>query len=77
MDIQTVETTLPVKWLRVPDAVRYSGLCRSSLYQLITAGKIKSVCVRKRGNTRGVRLLSAESIDAFIESYAQSEEVER
>jgi hypothetical protein len=68
-------THLPIKWLRVPDAVKYSGLSRSLLYRLMAEGQIKSVCVRKRGNTRGARLLSAESIDAFIESYAQSKEV--
>jgi hypothetical protein len=59
-------TSMPVKWLRIPEAIRYSGLSRSFLYQLIADGRIKSACIRKKGSVRGVRILSAESIDAFM-----------
>jgi hypothetical protein len=36
------------EWLRVPDAVRIFGVCRSSLYELITSGAVKSTSLRKR-----------------------------
>ena len=58
------------EWLRIPDAIRFSGLSRSSLYELIKENKIKSVCLRKRNNTRGVRLISADSLSSLIESAA-------
>jgi hypothetical protein len=58
------------EWLRIPDAIRFSGLGRSSLYELIREGKIKSVCLRKRNNIRGVRLISADSLSSLIESAA-------
>jgi Helix-turn-helix domain len=62
--------TVKPEWLRIPDAARFSGLGRSSLYELIREGKIKSVCLRKRNNSRGVRLISADSLSSLIESAA-------
>jgi len=58
------------EWLRIPDASRISGIGRSSLYTLIKEGKIKSVCLRKRNSVRGIRLVNADSLNAFIESFA-------
>jgi len=66
-------TTLPVRWLRVPAACRYSGLSRSLLYRLIGEGKIKSVALRDKGKLQGIRLISAESIDHLLESIANAE----
>jgi helix-turn-helix protein len=55
-------------WLRVPEAVRTRGLGRSTLYQLIAEQKIKSRLVKaKRDSIRGIRLISADSLDEFIE----------
>ena len=42
------------------------GLSRSSLYRLTAAGKIKSVCVRKRGAQHGRRLFDCDSIRQFL-----------
>ena len=58
------------EWLRIPEAVRLFGICRSSLYVLITAGKIKSTCLRKRGAVRGIRIINFDSLAAYIESQA-------
>jgi hypothetical protein len=63
-------TTAEIKWMRVPDAVRYSGMSRAKLYVLMAEGQIKTACVRRKGNIRGLRLFSIESIDAFLESCA-------
>ena len=65
-------TTAQIKWMRVPDAVRYSGMSRAKLYQLMAEGKIKTASVRQKGNLRGLRLFSGESIDAFLESFVES-----
>jgi hypothetical protein len=62
-------TTVPPKWMRLPVACAYSGMSRATLYGLIAEGQIKSVCVRKKGNIRGLRLISAESLDAYVESF--------
>lgn len=63
-------TTEPVRWLSVAEAVRTRGIGRSMLYQLIQTGDVKSSAIRKPGNTRGKRLVSAESLDAFIEAHS-------
>jgi hypothetical protein len=55
-------------WLRIPEAVRTRGIGRSTLYQLIAEEKIKSRLVKaRRDNVRGIRLISADSLDQFIE----------
>ena len=56
------------EWLRIDDAVRLFGPCRSTLYELIGEGKIKSVSLRKRGAVKGIRLINYDSLAAFIES---------
>jgi hypothetical protein len=69
---QSIGACPPMKpeWLRIPDATRISGIGRSTLYQLIADGAIKSVALRKRGCQRGIRLISADSLRAYIESFA-------
>jgi hypothetical protein len=57
------------KWLRVPDACRVSGIGRSLLYQHLKAGHIKSVALRERNKVRGIRLVNADSLNAFIEGF--------
>jgi hypothetical protein len=55
-------------WLRIPGAVRTRGIGRSTLYQLIAEGKIKSRLIKaRRDSIRGIRLISADSLDEFIE----------
>ncbi len=60
------------EWVRLHDATALFGLRRSSLYLLIREGAIKSVCVRRRGNVRGIRLISYDSLAGYIESMAIS-----
>jgi hypothetical protein len=54
------------RWLRIDDAVRFSGIRRSKLYQLIKCGAIRSACLREEDNVRGTRLVFAPSLDAHI-----------
>ncbi len=59
--------TLNPRWLRIPAAVKYSGLSRSKLYELLSEGKIQSICLKShKGAELGVRLLDRESIDTFM-----------
>jgi len=68
-DTYTGPVTLNPRWLRIPSAVKYSGLSRSRLYELLAKGRIGSICLRSRRDAlRGVRLVDRESIDRFMES---------
>ena len=68
-DTYTGPVTLSPRWLRIPSAVKYSGLSRSRLYELLAQGRIKSICVKSHNDAlRGVRLVDRESIDLFMES---------
>jgi len=41
-----------------PSAVKYAGLSRSRLYELLAQGRIKSICLKSHtGALRGVRLV--------------------
>ena len=42
------------------------GIKRSLAYQLLADGKIKGVSLRRRGQSRGKRLFSVDSIRAFL-----------
>ena len=67
-DTYTGPVTLNPRWLRIPSAVKYSGLSRSRLYELIVEGSIKSICLKShRDALRGVRLVDRESVDLFME----------
>ena len=68
-DTYTGPVTLNPRWLRIPSAVKYCGLSRSRLYELLAQGRIKSICLKSHNNAlRGVRLVDKESIDLFMES---------
>ncbi|MEI6712597.1 MAG: helix-turn-helix domain-containing protein [Verrucomicrobiota bacterium] len=61
-------TDIKPVWLRVPDAIRLTGLCRSSIYGLITSGKVKSFTNKiHRDCQRGTRLISYDSLVAYME----------
>jgi hypothetical protein len=58
--------TLRPRWMKVPAAVRYSGLSRAKLYILLASGEIRSASVRIKGKDRGIRIIDRESIDKFL-----------
>jgi hypothetical protein len=71
-DAYTGPVTLNPRWLRIPSAVKYSGLSRSRLYELMAKGRIKSICLKSHNKAlRGVRLVDRESIDLFMESLTE------
>jgi len=63
--------TLP-EFGRLVDVQRLFGLKRGFTYQLINAGKIKSVCLRKRGAKTGVRLIHLQSVRDFLLAHMDS-----
>lgn len=64
------------EWLRMPKpghTCPVTGLSRAYLYRLATDGKIKTVSLRDRGKLRGVRLISYDSLLAYIEKAGAEE----
>ncbi len=53
---------------RIGDVERLFGLKRGMLYQLISAKKIKSACLRKPGARTGVRLVHLASVRQLLEA---------
>lgn len=62
------------EWLRPKDIPKFFGLGRSKSYELIASGKFKSVSLRKRGQKHGTRLVSYDSIAAYLETLAEGGE---
>jgi helix-turn-helix protein len=62
------------RWLRLPQAVAYSGLSRSRLYVLFTEGQIKAACVKEPGAAKGTRLIDRLSLDEFLERHVPTTE---
>jgi len=75
--IHQVNQSIKPEWVRVPEAVRLFGIGRSRIYELISAGTIKSTALRKRGATRGIRLISYDSLASYIEEAASEGGVAR
>jgi hypothetical protein len=60
------------KWNK-PEAVgKMFGLSRTSIYQLIWAGKIRSASVPMTGGKRGTRLVDVASVQAYLDSLADA-----
>ena len=51
---------------RVNDVKRIFGVKRGILYRWIKDRKVKSVCIRERGNKQGVRLIHLQSVREHI-----------
>jgi hypothetical protein len=54
----------------------FYGISRSLGYELLSAGKIRSGVLRKPGNTRGCRLISADSVRTYLCKLLAEQEAE-
>ena len=54
------------EFIRVPDVRRVFAIKRGQCYQLIKAGLVKSVCLRKPGAKTGVRLVHFQSVRDYL-----------
>ncbi len=66
---QTAPET-PREWLRVTEACEYARVSKPVIYDWMNRGLIKSFSNRQRGQTKGTRLISSDSLRDFIESRA-------
>ena len=69
---QNKSLQLKPEWIRVRQVPSIFGISKSKVYELIAEGKIKSVSLRKRGQTHATRLISYDSMAAYIESLVES-----
>ena len=56
------------EWLRVNEACEYARVSKPVIYDWMNRGLIRSFSNRQRGQTKGTRLISADSLRDFIES---------
>lgn len=61
---------LPQEWLRVSEACNFARVSKPVLYAWMNAGLIKSFSNRERGQIKGTRLVSYDSLRTFLESRA-------
>ncbi len=59
------------EFIQVQDAVRFSGVGRTTLYSLISDGKIKTVNLRRPGTARGRRLVYLPSLREYLMSFQE------
>jgi hypothetical protein len=58
-------------WAKVSVAAFRYGIGRTKLFELITAGKIKSRFLAAKGNERGIRLINLQSLEDYINSFPE------
>lgn len=63
------------EWLRPKDIPKFFGIGRTKVYELLATGKVKSVSLRNRGQKHGTRLISYDSLAAYLESLAEGGDV--
>ena len=60
------KSTVSPKWLRVEQVQALYGLSRSKVFELIREGQVVAASLSSPGKSRGVRLISRESLDDLI-----------
>jgi hypothetical protein len=64
-----LEDRVAARWLRITQAVTYSGINRSRLFKLIAEGVIKTASLKEHPKaTRGIRLVDRYSLDLYLEA---------
>jgi hypothetical protein len=61
------------RWMRIPAAIAYSGLPRSSLYRLLSQRVIRSVSLASPNKMRGVRLIDRFELDTLLSKLADAQ----
>lgn len=58
------------EWLRVKEACEFARVSKPVIYNWMNKGWIKNVSLRQRGQIKGTRLISFDSLRDFLESKA-------
>jgi hypothetical protein len=62
------------EFCRMADLRRLFGITRSTAYLLAKRGQVKTVSLRRGGQSRSVRLVSVRSVRAFLHRLLQEQE---
>mgnify|MGYP003463698374 CR=1 FL=1 len=67
------------EWVRIPAACAFASLSRSTLYANFdtAGGAIRTASIRKRGATRGVRMVNVPSLREWLDSFAEQPAIAR
>jgi hypothetical protein len=70
-----IRPVLP-EFIRIPSKglCPWTGLSRAKIYQLMSEGKLRTVCLRKRGATRGTRLIHLQSLLDYLKAQMEGGE---
>lgn len=68
------QTANKPEWLRIPQATQTFGIGRTKLYELIAKNRVKSVSIRERGQVKGTRLISFDSLNDYLESLVDKDQ---
>jgi hypothetical protein len=60
------------EFVQINDAIRYSGIGRTSLYALIGERKIRTINLRKPGTARGRRLIHLPSLREYLLTFQEA-----
>jgi hypothetical protein len=55
----------------------FTGLSRTQIYVLCKTGRVKSFSLKRRGTSRGCRLIDAESLVTAIQEFSTNERAEQ
>jgi hypothetical protein len=64
----TEADAIRAEFLRTEDVRRVFGIKRGTLYNLHKARSVRGAVIRRRGNTKGIRVWDAQSIRDYIQS---------
>ena len=69
--LQSLEDVLQLKpeYLRIPAAMRVTGLSKNQIFAAIATGKVKSKLIIRPGAKKGVRLISYQALIDYVESF--------
>ena len=59
------------EWITVAQACQYAAISKPLLYDWLNRGLVKNFSMRTRGQVRGVRRVSFDSLRAFMESHSK------
>ena len=64
--MDTLLDTPPAEFGRFSDLEQRFGIKRSTAYELIARGAIRSACVKRKGARTGIRLIDLASVREFL-----------
>jgi hypothetical protein len=54
------------RWMRIAQVRNVYGLSVVNIYKLLNSGQLTSIVLKEKGATRGVRLISVESVERYF-----------